>query len=65
MCYCYLQQICIGCSKRQKSIAIANTFQKFLDQSSLKTNEIWVGQGRDSSNRSMKHKNGIKCMYYN
>ena len=40
--------------KDKKSITIISAFQKNLDESGCKSNEIWVDQGSDFYNRSMK-----------
>ena len=38
----------------KKGITITNAFQKFLDKSKRKPNKIWVDQGSEIYNRSMK-----------
>ena len=40
--------------KDKKSIKIISAFQKKLDESGRKSNEIWVDQGSEFYNRSMK-----------
>ena len=40
--------------KDKKGVAIANAFQKFLDDSEEKPNKIWVDKGSDFYNRSLK-----------
>ena len=40
--------------KDKKSITIISAFQKNLDESGRKSNEIWVDQGSEFYNRSMK-----------
>ena len=40
--------------KRQKSITITKTFQKILDESNRKPNKIWVDEGSEFYNISMK-----------
>ena len=55
----------MGCYSKstKKCIIISNAFQKFLDESCRKPNKIWVDQGRESFNRSMKsllHNTGIE-----
>ena len=40
--------------KDKKGIIITNAFQKFLDESNFKPNEIWVDKGSEFYNRSMK-----------
>ena len=49
--------------KDKKGIAITNAFQKFLDESGRKLNKIWIDNGSEFYNRSMKprlEKNGIE-----
>ena len=49
--------------KDKKGIMITNAFQKILDQSNRKPNKIWVDQGSEFYNRSMKsqlEKKGIE-----
>ena len=40
--------------KDKKGIIITNAFQKILDKSNRKPNKIWVVQGSEFYNRSMK-----------
>ena len=40
--------------KDKKGITITNTLQKFLNESKRKPNKIWVDQGSEFYNRSMK-----------
>ena len=40
--------------KGKKRTAITNAFQKILDESKCKPNKIWVGEGSEFYNRSMK-----------
>ena len=40
--------------KDKKGIIITNAFQKILDESNFKPNEIWVDKGSEFYNRSMK-----------
>ena len=40
--------------KDKKGIAITNAFQKIIDDSNRKPNKIWVDQGSEFYNRSMK-----------
>ena len=40
--------------KDKKGITITNTFQKFLNESHHKPNEIWVDKCIEFCNRSMK-----------
>ena len=40
--------------KDKKSITIISAFKKNLDESGRKSNKIWVDQGSDFYNRSMK-----------
>ena len=40
--------------KDKKGIIITNAFQKILDESNRKPNKIWVVQGSEFYNRSMK-----------
>ena len=45
----------MGCSfERQKRITITNAFQKNLDGSICKPNNIWVDKCSEFCNRSMK-----------
>ena len=49
--------------KDTKGTTIVNAFQKKLDESKRKTDEIWVDKGREVYNRSMKSwlkNNGIE-----
>ena len=49
--------------KDKKGITIVNTFQKVLNKSDLKPNKIWVDEGSEFYNRSMKswlEKNNVK-----
>ena len=49
--------------KGKKSITITNAFQKILDESNRKPNKIWVDEGSEFYNRSMKswlEKNAIQ-----
>ena len=41
-------------SKYKGGITMTNAFQKFLDESNHKPNEIWVDKGSEFHNRSMK-----------
>ena len=38
----------------KKGTKIANTFQKFLNESDCKPNQIWIEKGNEFYNRSMK-----------
>ena len=40
--------------KDKKAITVTNVFQKVLDESSRKPNQIWVDKGSELYNRSMK-----------
>ena len=40
--------------KEKKDITIINTFQKIVDESNRKPNEIWVNKASEFYNRSMK-----------
>ena len=40
--------------KDNKGLTITNAFQKNLDESKRKPNEIWVDKGSESRNRSIK-----------
>ena len=40
--------------KRQKGITIVNPFQKILDSSNRKPNEIWVDQSGEFNNKFLK-----------
>ena len=40
--------------KDKKGVTIVNAFQKILDDSKRKLNEIWVDKGSEFYNRSMK-----------
>ena len=55
--------------KRWKGITITNAFQKILDESNHKPNKIWVDEGNEFYNRSMKswlEKNAIEmCSTHN
>ena len=49
--------------KDKEGITIVNTFQKVLNKSDLKPNKIWVDEGSEFYNRSMKsrlEKNNVK-----
>ena len=39
--------------KDKKGTTITNAFQKILDESNWKPNQIWVGKGSEFYNRSM------------
>ena len=41
-------------SKNKKSVFIVNAFQKILDDSKRKPNEIWIDKGSEFYNRLMK-----------
>ena len=40
--------------KDKKEVTTINVFQKFLDQLNFKPNKIWVDEGSEFYNRSMK-----------
>ena len=40
--------------KDKKGVTTINVFQKFLDQLNFKPNKIWVDEGSEFYNRSMK-----------
>ena len=40
--------------KDKKGITITNAFQKILDESNRKPNKIWVDEGSEFYNKSMK-----------
>ena len=49
--------------KDKEGITIVNTFKKVLNKSDLKPNKIWVDEGSEFYNRSMKswlEKNNVK-----
>ena len=53
--------------KDKKGIPITNAFQKNLDRSGRKPNKIWVDQGNEFYNRSIKlwlQDNGIEIFKY-
>ena len=55
--------------KDKEGITIVNTFKKVLNKSDLKPNKIWVDEGSEFYNRSMKswlEKNNVKmCSTHN
>ena len=44
----------LGLLKDKKGITITNAFQKTLKESNCKLNKIWVDEGSEFYNRSMK-----------
>ena len=44
----------LGLLKDKKGITITNAFQKTLKESNCKPNKIWVDEGSEFYNRSMK-----------
>ena len=50
----YSENVWVFSMKNKKAISITNAFQKILDESNCKPNEIWVNEGGEFYNRSMK-----------
>ena len=53
--------------KDKKGVTIVNTFQKILDDSNRKPNNIWVDKGSEFYNNSFKKwlkDNDIRCTQY-
>ena len=50
----YSKNVWVVPVKDKKDITTTNAFQKKLDQSGCKPNKIWVDEGSEFCNRSMK-----------
>ena len=50
----YSETVWVFSMKNKKTISITNAFQKILDESNCKPNKIWVNEGGEFYNRSMK-----------
>ena len=50
----YSENVWVFSMKNKKDISITNAFQKILDESNCKPNKIWVNEGGEFYNRSMK-----------
>ena len=50
----YIEYAWVILLKDEKGITITNAFQKILDESKHKPNEVWVDKGRRFDNRSIK-----------
>ena len=50
----YSKNVWVFSMKNKKAISITNAFQKILDESNCKPNKIWVDNGSEFYNRSIK-----------